>query len=170
MRTLGAQIGGQLDCSGGSFTNEKDPALSAGRINVKGSVFLSSSDDADGNPVPFVAKGEVNLNGAQIDGKLDSSGGHFDNPDGDSLSANRATIKSSVLPQNGFFANGRVHLQGAQIGGDLSCYDVDFQNATLDLTDASAATLYDCGLEFSMVSRKRNGFFRLLKRHVISSR
>src|SRR5208282_1757011 len=63
-------IGGELDCSGGTFTNKGGYALSADRINVKGGVFLNNG---------FTANGEVRLLGAQIGGDLDCDGGTFTN-------------------------------------------------------------------------------------------
>ncbi len=68
LRLSGAQIGGDLNCSGGIFRNELGDALHADGINVKGSVFL---DDG------FTAKGLVRLLAAQIGGQLGCSGGSF---------------------------------------------------------------------------------------------
>lgn len=56
---LGAKIGGQLNCDGGTFENAKGTALSANGAQVDSEVFLS-----DG----FHAKGEVNLVAAKIGG------------------------------------------------------------------------------------------------------
>jgi hypothetical protein len=146
VRQLRAQIGGDLVCDAGSFMNEDGRALSADGAVIKGSVFLTKGSTAQWTGTPFTAKGEVNLNLAQIDGRLDCRGGVFSNPRGDSLSAERAVVKSSVLLSDGFRADGKVYLSGAQIGGDFICDRGSFQDATLDLTDASAATLYDSGL------------------------
>jgi len=146
VRLPGAQIGGDLSCVGGTFTNEGGYALNADGTNVKGSVFLRQGTNAEGKETPFSAKGEVNLNGAQIDGQLDCSAGHFSNPGGNALSAYRTIVKSSVLLRGGFTAEGRVPLEGAQIGGDFDCNDGNFQKANLDLTDASVGTLIDSGL------------------------
>ena len=123
MRLRGAQIGGILDCSYGSFTNppQKDvkgsgTALSADRINVKGSVFLRG----------VKASGKVGLLGAQIGGILDCSDGTFANPpqkdlleSGDALSADRINVKDSVFLNGSFTATGEVRLLGAHVGGKL---------------------------------------------------
>ncbi len=70
---VGATIGGDLDCRGGSFeADENDPraqALRLNRVAVAGTVYLS-----DG----FSAKGAVRLNGAEIGTDLDCVGGLFD--------------------------------------------------------------------------------------------
>jgi hypothetical protein len=151
VRLLGAQIGGNLECDAGNFTNPPQKgvdgsgkALNADGINVKGNVFLTKR---------FTAKGEVRLPGAQIGGTLDCSDGAFANPSqkdleesGRALSAYRIIVKSAVFFSDGFTADGAVDLEGAQIGGPFNCRNGNFQNATLELTDTLAAALYDSGL------------------------
>lgn len=151
VRLLGAQIRGDLDCTGGTFTNppQRDVAgsgvaLSADGINVSGAVFIS-----DG----FIAKGEVRLLGAQIGGLLYCNGGTFTNPrredvtgSGDALTALRITVKSWVSLESGFTADGTVSLHSAQVVGGFYCRTGNFQAATLDLRDASAGYLTDSGL------------------------
>jgi hypothetical protein len=151
VRLVGAQIGGNLECDAGNFTNPPQKgvdgsgkALNADGINVKGNVFLTKR---------FTAKGEVRLPGAQIGGTLDCSDGAFANPSqkdleesGRALSAYRIIVKSAVFFSDGFTADGAVDLEGAQIGGPFNCRNGNFQNATLELTDTLAAALYDSGL------------------------
>ncbi len=159
-----AQIGGILDCSGGTFTNPPQvdaqgkhvemsgSALSADGINVRGSVFLGEG---------FIAHGEVRFPLAQIDGYLDCSGGTFTNPNqkgaqggGRALNATGINVKGHVMLSKQFTAdggkeftaNGEVNLGGAQIGTLLDCTNGNFENATLDLRDVSAASLWDSGL------------------------
>jgi hypothetical protein len=156
VRLLGAQIGGDLDCSGGTFKNPGGNALHADRADVKGSVFLS-----DG----FSAEGEVRLLGAQIGGDLTCSGGTFKNPGKDALSFHNAEVEGGTYLRRGFTAEGEVGLVGAQIGGDLTCTGGKFcrvgvqraaitgalfwhgvevaETTTLDLTNASAGSLID---------------------------
>ncbi len=62
---FGATIGGDLDCSGGKFTNEGKAALVAQNAKVTGGVFLSDN---------FQAIGKVSLFGATIGGDLNCSG------------------------------------------------------------------------------------------------
>jgi len=126
VRLPGAQIGGNLDCGGGVFKNpaqkdvpESGKAVNAESAEVKGTVFLSRG---------YVAEGEVRLQGAQIGGDLDCSGGAFKNlPKRNSpraaklLMPGRANVKGSVFLRGGFTAEGEVGLVGAQIAGDLSC-------------------------------------------------
>jgi hypothetical protein len=80
-----AQIGGTLDCHGGSFKNpaqeeikESGKALFAVNARIR-DIFLRDT---------FQADGEVNLSGAQIAGDLDCNGGTFTD-----LITQRATIQ-----------------------------------------------------------------------------
>lgn len=112
VRLLLAQIGMNLDCSGGIFLNppiEGCPtsgrALSADGIVVKGSVFLKKVLRAVG----FYAEGEVRLLDAQVGGSLECEGGTFVNPEkksthggvlersGNALTVERAKIKGDVM-------------------------------------------------------------------------
>ncbi len=141
VRLLGAQIGGDLDCPGGTFKNppqkdvrESGKALNADRANVKDDVFLNEG---------FTAEGEVRLVGAQIGGSLDCSGGTFENPpqkdlpaSGDALNADRVDVKGGVFLRDGFTAEGEVRLGSAQIGGDLDC-----RGGTFSGLDAYTATI-----------------------------
>src|SRR5271165_527795 len=85
---LGAQIGGQLSCNGGVFSNPKGGALYAERIIVRGSVWLG-----DG----FKADGRVHLLGAQIGGDLECSGGNLQDATLDLTDASAATLYDSGL-------------------------------------------------------------------------
>lgn len=124
VRLLGAQIGGNLDCSGANLDGEKGPSLSADRAVIKGSVLLGEG---------FSATGNVRLHNAQIGSNLDCSGAKFDGKDGDALSADGVVIKGSAFLRNGFSATGAVRLPSAQIGHDVVCI-----NAKLDSTEGAA--------------------------------
>ncbi len=108
VRLLGAQIGGQLACVGGSFSNQNGPALSADRVNVRGNVFLRGG---------FTAAGEVRLIGAQIGGDLSCDGGSFTNQNGPALLMQRATVEGTFFMRELAGAPvGRVDLMGAKVG------------------------------------------------------
>ena len=124
VRLLGAEIGGDLDCSGGRFKNQGKIALICDRVKIKGSVYLRNK---------FHAKGEVRLLGAEIAGVLDCSGGRFENEADKNenkiaLFCDRAKIKGSVYLGNDFHATGEVRLLGAEIGGVLNCSGGRFEN------------------------------------------
>ena len=88
VRLLGADIGGNLECTGATFSNPKGEALSADGLKVKGSVLL-----CDG----FHAEGEVRLLGADIGGNLECINATFNNPKGDALSAEGMQVNGSPV-------------------------------------------------------------------------
>src|SRR5439155_18486435 len=73
-----AHIGGQLDCTGGHFSNPNGVALNADGLTVDGGMFCRKG---------FSATGEVRLLGAHIGGQLDCTDGHFSNSGGSALTA-----------------------------------------------------------------------------------
>jgi len=119
VRLGGAEIGGQLSCRNGHFSNPKDKpedkpedkpkdeakdepdgfALSADGMKVGCDVFLDEK---------FEAEGEVRLVGAEIGGQLTCSNGHFSNPkdkpDGFAFNADRMKVGGSVFLDKGFKA------------------------------------------------------------------
>jgi hypothetical protein len=119
VRLLAAQIGGNLECSSGTFKNPGKSALYADGANVKGNLFLDEG---------LSAEGEVRLLGVQIGGDLDCRSGTFKNPREDALSADRASVKGSVFLSDGFSAEGEVRLINAQMGGNLDCSGGKFIN------------------------------------------
>jgi len=91
VRLLGANIGGDLDCSNATFANPPRPgvpgsgiALNADGIVVKGTVFLNKD---------FRAEGEVRLLGGQVGGQLACTGGSISG----ALNADAATVKRSLF-------------------------------------------------------------------------
>ena len=70
VRFLGAEINGQLDCSGGRFNNPEGDALNCEGAKIASNVFLR-----DG----FVADGEVDFLGAEIGGQLRCTAGKIAN-------------------------------------------------------------------------------------------
>jgi hypothetical protein len=140
VRFLGANISGNLDCSGGTFWNpaqKGEPrsghALSADFATVDGTVFLGKE---------FQAQGEVCFVGAEIGRDISCDKGTFKNPpqddvdvagkasrlegSGKALSLDRATVGGSVFLHDGFSAEGDVRLFGVQIGTDLECRNAKF--------------------------------------------
>ena len=147
IRLLGAQLGGDLDCTGAELEGKEGYALSADGAVIKGSVFL------DG----FSAQGEIRLRGAQIGGQLSCIGAKLEGKEGDALSADRAVIKGSVF-LDGFSAQGTIRLLGAQIGGSLDCTGAKLEGKEGDALSADgmvvSGSFFFCGLK-SPVSRVR---------------
>ena len=126
VRLLGAQISGDVDCSGGTFKNAGGTALNADGAYVKGNVFLSQG---------LTAEGGVRLAGAQIGGDLDCSGSTFKNPADDSISdggrsinADGVRVAGSIFLRQGFTSEGEVRLSGARVCGNLECQRATFEN------------------------------------------
>ena len=119
VRLLGADIGQNLECTGGEFRNPNGHAIQAEKVTVGGNVFMRGG---------FSAEGEVCLSGASIGGQLECVGGKFHNPNGRSLQAERITVGGGVSLGEGFSAEGEVCLSGASIGGQLECVGGKFHN------------------------------------------
>ncbi|MHC4742906.1 MAG: hypothetical protein ACYS8Z_13405 [Planctomycetota bacterium] len=125
VRLLGAEIGGNLECWKGQFSNEGGYALNCDGMKVTGSVFLRDC---------FKAHGEVRLLGAEIGGQLSCPDGEFTNEnesDNDmkyALNADAMKVSGPVFLNNDFKARGEVCLLGAEIGGSLDCMKGQFTN------------------------------------------
>jgi hypothetical protein len=61
------------------------------------------------------------LDGSEIKGFVNCSGGTFRNPGGIALAANNLQVASYVSLSTGFVAEGEVRLAGSQIGGNVNC-------------------------------------------------
>lgn len=105
VRLLGANIGGNLDCSNGTFNNSGGHAISADGLKVAGDVFFCED---------FDAKGEVRLLGGEVGGDLDCSGGTFSNPGERVLNADSIKVTKSVFLR-GARVDGAVDFFGARI-------------------------------------------------------
>ena len=127
----GADIGGQLDCTGGIFGNKKKIALNAQHIKVAEDVLLEKVD----------VYGKVIFTSAKIEARLMCRGGSFWNK-GKGIALDAYNIKvatdvvldevADVVPRGEkdkeFNANGVVRLSGADIGGQFICNRGSFQN------------------------------------------
>ena len=85
---IGADVEGDLTCSGAHFRNPNRRAVTADRAEIQGNVHLRRK---------FVAEGAVRLTGAKLYGDPDCSGGTCSNRGGDALLAQGATIDGNVL-------------------------------------------------------------------------
>ncbi len=130
----GADIGGNLDCSGGVLTDyplkKKDRvALCCDGAKIGGDIFLNFySIQKPKETRCFSATGQVSLIGASIGGDLDCSGGYFQNKMGTALTLERASIGGSVFCNKGFHATGEVRLNAATIAVNLACEGGRFHN------------------------------------------
>lgn len=104
VRLVGAEIGGNLECDKGTFSNAGGKALYADGVKVGGDVFLRNE---------FEATGAVQLLGAKIGGNLECNKGAFRNSGGNALDASDAHITGALFWRDGANAVGRVELSGA---------------------------------------------------------
>ena len=94
------------------------PGISADRLQLEGLLSLRR----------VKIKGEVRLNGANINGNLECSAATLENPGGVALNADRITVTEDVFLDGGFAAKGEVRLVGGTIDGDLGCRKATFDN------------------------------------------
>jgi hypothetical protein len=111
VRLPGADIGGQLNCSGARLTGAGN-ALVADRMKAD-SVFLDQG---------FNAVGAVRLPGADIGGQLNCSGARLTgtDSDGNALVADGVRVAGDMFLDQGFTAAGTLSLRSARIDGSLS--------------------------------------------------
>lgn len=117
---VGAHIGGELECTGGHFSNPNGVAFNADGLTVDGGMFCHEE---------FSATGEVRLPGAHIGLQLECTGGQFSNPNGVALNADRLIVDGGMFCRKGFSATGEVRLLGAHISGVLDCTSGHFSNS-----------------------------------------
>lgn len=127
----GAEIFGDLDCSGGSFEDRDDSedgrALNMRSVTVHGAVRLSQVEKNDRHP--FTVAGQVLAVGMTVHGDFDCTNGRIANPLRHAISLDRSTIGGSVFFRNGFRAHGQVRLLGTTINSNLDCSGGTFLNS-----------------------------------------
>ena len=156
----GAQIGGNLDCSGGSFDNAGETAIAAQGLRADGNVVLTRGSLIKGQRWDFTAKGEVRLRRARLGGNLDCSGGKFSNTGKTAIVGEDLHADGNVLLRDGFMANGQVWFLGADIAGTLDCNGGRFDNVSGTAIEIGNAKVgHDANLGNGFVS---NGAVRLM--------
>ncbi|QYK53349.1 MAG: hypothetical protein KF824_00315 [Fimbriimonadaceae bacterium] len=117
---LGAKIGGDWDCTGGSFDGNGEAAIVATNIDVRGDVLMRQY-----NGPRFKAAGTVNLMSAKVDCGWDCTGGSFDGNGEAAIVATNIDVRGGVfMGEYGgsqFEAVGTVNLMSAKIGDDWDC-------------------------------------------------
>lgn len=112
-----ANIGGNLECIGAKFRNEKDNAFLGDAITTKGSVFLKGIE----------CLGELRLLDADIGRNLECQGAKFINKNGISFHGDRIATKGDVFLDQ-IKSTGDFRLVAADIGGNLECNGAKFMN------------------------------------------
>ena len=125
----GARIGGNFECSGGSFeaaNNKHNIAISCQGANIRGSVHFRQTEKEQQS---FTAKGEVRFIDAEIGGSFECHGANIENPNGKALYCSRMKVKGNVFTHQGFTAIGEVVFRGAEIGGNFQCDGGNFEHS-----------------------------------------
>ncbi len=116
VRLLGAIIGGDLSCKGGTFKNENGYAIAADRAEIGGSVFMDTG---------FNALGEVRLASATIGGSLYCDGGTFKNESKKAMVLQTASIKGGFVFTGVALCDGQVDMTACQVNiliDNLACW------------------------------------------------
>ena len=103
---VGADIGGQFDCSGGKFRNPQETALHCDAMTVGADVFLSDGCEADGI---------VNFIRSAIQGNFDCRRGAFRAPGRDALDLQGAVIGGTAYLNQISKLDGGVDLRDVQL-------------------------------------------------------
>jgi hypothetical protein len=127
----GAEIGNQLNCTGGSFDTSGGCALFADGMTTPGFVYLDRG---------FRATGEVRFARATIGRQLVCTKGVFSNRDGTALDLTGLITPGDVLANDGFRATGQMRMRNADITRDLN-----FTGAQLRGTEALDARGFRVG-------------------------
>ena len=151
---VGAQIGGNLDCTGAQLSNATGPALDAFSLQVGQDVDFTGGFTAAGSS----DHGAINLNGAHIGGSLLCDGARLCNRSGPALTAYGLHVAGGrgVFFRDGFTATGAgergvIRLNGARISSDL-----DFREA--ELSNKSGPALITDGLHVGQGMYLSGGF------------
>jgi hypothetical protein len=153
VRLTGARIGGSLDCTGASMSNDSGPALSADSLQVGQDIFLRSGFTAVG----ATGAGAIRLRGAKIGGSLQCDGQvSLRNETGPALVGERLQVGQAIILRDGFSATayglyGTVRLTGARIDGSIDCRGAVMSN------EAGPALRAE-GLQVGQDMRLSNGF------------
>ncbi|MGE4293719.1 MAG: hypothetical protein AB7E32_16095 [Desulfovibrio sp.] len=150
IRLLGANIGGDVNCSNAKLTApikgaDQGQAFIADGLTTKGGLYFRGSETK--------VQGAIRLLGATIGGNLDCANAKFlpldsgenqdENPE-PVLFADKLTLGGNLFLREGFQAAGRISLVRAAIQGGLclTCLEQP-ERTTLDLRHAQADFLYD---------------------------
>jgi hypothetical protein len=122
-----SQIDGNLDCSGGQFSNPGKDSLTVARARIGGDVFLSS----------IKAEGKVDFDNCRVNGDFKCSKGVFimNKKNHDAFTAKGAQIAGDLFLNSDFQPVGNVNLRRLRVDGRLSIVakDDETNSDNLDL-------------------------------------
>jgi hypothetical protein len=131
----GAEIDGQLICTGSRFVRPKAWALNAERAKIRGAAFLGFSVHKitkdrtwQNGELGFFALGEVRFFAASVGNNLICHAGRFHNAGDIALNLEQAKIGGGLMLRYGFDAEGEVRLFGTEVSASLECDKATFRN------------------------------------------
>jgi hypothetical protein len=140
------RIGSFLNCDHGTFIvppagGNYNCAISAGKLQVGGSIYLEEG---------FVAHGEVMLNDATIGRNLNCAKGTIKKTTdkNSTLRAMQMKVAGSVNLHENFVSHGEVRLDYAVIGGNLDCSSSQFLHVEENPSEQAGAE--ECGKLFAL--------------------
>jgi hypothetical protein len=150
VRLAGAQIDGQLDCTGAKLCNYSGPALHAPHLEVGQDMYLTDGFTATGSG----RGGAVNLALGRVGGQLDCTGAKLRNHSGPALIADSLQVGQNLFLQASDFTGsgdlGAVRLAGAHIGSYLDCTGAKLRNDT-----GPALAAFDLQVDQEMILAER---------------
>ncbi len=108
--SFGAALRGGLELGSAKIDNAHGVALNAGRTTVETGIYATGG---------FVARGEVQLDGAHILGSVNLADASLTNSGGTALLADRLDVQGQFYCGHGFTAQGSIRLAGASIGAGM---------------------------------------------------
>ncbi|WP_331739906.1 hypothetical protein OG590_39310 (plasmid) [Streptomyces goshikiensis] len=105
----GADVGGQVDWTNGSFVSPGQKAISARQLTARTSLHFR--DD-------FLARGQVDLTGANVDGPL-IAGGRIYHAEQEALILDSVTTAQDVLFEQGMLVEGSLCMRAGDVGSNL---------------------------------------------------
>jgi hypothetical protein len=114
----GAHTAGDLTLIGTTWREPADGrTIAAQRAHIDGNVDLERADTEDG---------QLRFRGAVVGGTFDATGARLNNPAGETLNLNQATVGGSVRLTDGFTSTGCVAFHQATVQGRLELRDGRF--------------------------------------------
>lgn len=177
LRLNGSKISRNLDCSGATLCNPEGYTLSAAGAKVGGTLYLCQTPPwSQSHKSAFTSRGILRLEGIEVDGDLDCSGGVFTAPavlgrhmvsgasaDDPTIAilASGLNVHADIHFSDGFHALGAVKLIGGRVGGDVYCAGGFFDRAGADALYADGVTVL--GTTFLNEGAKTNGRLRFVQ-------
>jgi hypothetical protein len=149
VRLLGAHVGGQLDFTGATLTNQMGPALAADGLKVAQGLFLRHWQAIGASKLAA-----VRLSGAGVGGQLDFTGATLTNQTGPALDARNLAVGHDLIFAGEFAAQGNgdgvvLDLGMVRIGGGFY-----FRRDRVSHTDNPHALLNVDGLTYVGLPQK----------------